>query len=353
VKAFVKNIEREREKSCDEIVMQFQYEPHGYASALLQLEKANYLPQTLTVAAGGKKKDLLHRVEWIMGIRQRTVSFSQVAGVLAALFCFIALNALLILGTKTKGDRSNPLFSNISSPLYFFEEGTATPTSPLLLASTEKEKIPVVNHLDHAGNAVAEGNTQCLKNEASEPDQVLAIRPPAAPMVNGSPFSFASIMNNVIPALEAQKEAHISIALEATKKVITEGQWKEMEKGIADALTSIEKDKLKTVYTEAMNNVDLSTVYANLRLAYDNIDWNGINTELNNALAEIKIDSLQKVYSVAIANLSELQEEMKENKVSGIPDTDITLKSIEDKKKEATQNVIKLKILRNKKIVRL
>ena len=55
VKAFVKIVEREREKSCDEMVMQFQYDPHGYASALLTLEKADKLPKPLAVAASGKK----------------------------------------------------------------------------------------------------------------------------------------------------------------------------------------------------------------------------------------------------------------------------------------------------------
>ena len=42
VKAFVKIVEREREKSCDEMVLQFQYDSHQYASALLLLEKTNY-----------------------------------------------------------------------------------------------------------------------------------------------------------------------------------------------------------------------------------------------------------------------------------------------------------------------
>ena len=42
VRAFASIIEREREKNCDEIVLQFQYEPHGYASALLALEKVSH-----------------------------------------------------------------------------------------------------------------------------------------------------------------------------------------------------------------------------------------------------------------------------------------------------------------------
>src|SRR6185436_19147742 len=57
VKLFAKTIEREREKSCDEIVMQFPYDPHGYASALLVLEKNNYMRQRLAVAASGQRNN--------------------------------------------------------------------------------------------------------------------------------------------------------------------------------------------------------------------------------------------------------------------------------------------------------
>jgi beta-lactamase regulating signal transducer with metallopeptidase domain len=53
VKAFIKIIERERELSCDEMVIQFQYDPYGYASALLTLEKNNHHPKPLAVAASG------------------------------------------------------------------------------------------------------------------------------------------------------------------------------------------------------------------------------------------------------------------------------------------------------------
>ena len=100
VKAFAKIIEAEREKNCDEMVLQFQYEPHGYASALLTLEKNSNAPSaSLAVAASGSKKhQLLTRIESIMGIGKKTVfSFNKLAGVVAALLCFISLNALLLL----------------------------------------------------------------------------------------------------------------------------------------------------------------------------------------------------------------------------------------------------------------
>ncbi len=123
VNAFAKIIEREREKSCDELVLQFQYEPHGYASALLTLEKAAYKKQILAVAAsGGKQNDLLVRIESILGVRKKPIfSFNKLAGVLAALLCLITLNALLLLSKPGSNINDSPgLFTDIAGPFHLF-----------------------------------------------------------------------------------------------------------------------------------------------------------------------------------------------------------------------------------------
>ena len=81
VKALVKIVEREREKNCDEMVLQFQYDSHEYASALLMLEKTNHAEKILAIGAAGKKNDLLQRIELIMGVQKKPViSFNKLAG---------------------------------------------------------------------------------------------------------------------------------------------------------------------------------------------------------------------------------------------------------------------------------
>ncbi|HEV7780811.1 MAG TPA: M56 family metallopeptidase, partial [Chitinophagaceae bacterium] len=115
VKAFVRIVEREREKSCDEMVLQFQYDSHEYATALLTLEKANHQGQALAIAAAGKKNDLLQRVELIMGVHKRSlISFSKLAGLMAGVLCVIALNALLLFSRPGNGSRAME-FTHLSS----------------------------------------------------------------------------------------------------------------------------------------------------------------------------------------------------------------------------------------------
>ena len=125
VRGFAVIIEREREKNCDEIVLQFQYEPHGYATALLALEKASHLPHSLAVAAAdGKKNELMGRIESILGIQKKPVlSFNKLAGIVAALLCFISLNALLLL-SKPGASKANPgLLTEMSGPFNLFTPG--------------------------------------------------------------------------------------------------------------------------------------------------------------------------------------------------------------------------------------
>ncbi|MBS1947726.1 MAG: M56 family metallopeptidase [Bacteroidetes bacterium] len=61
-------IKRERENSCDDLVLQFKYDPCGYASALLSLEVGrNNYPSLVMAAIGKNKMMLLHRVMRITG----------------------------------------------------------------------------------------------------------------------------------------------------------------------------------------------------------------------------------------------------------------------------------------------
>jgi len=71
VKAFIKITETEREKSCDEMVIQFQYNSLEYASALLELEKVNHSQRLLALSAAGNKNDLLHRIENILDVPKK------------------------------------------------------------------------------------------------------------------------------------------------------------------------------------------------------------------------------------------------------------------------------------------
>lgn len=358
VKAFVRIVEKEREKHCDEIVLQFQYEPHGYASALLALEKAAHMPHRLAVAAAGdKKRDLLSRVESIMGIRKKQpFSFTRLAGVVAALLCFVSLNVLLIVSKPGESRLKPGLLTNLTVPFHLF----TPPSNPMEIDAEQPENRTDLAEVTYTiVNTPAKTNPEDDINNTAAAKDLPAPKAPVAP--EGLPvtervewpYAFVNFTEKIIPQLAPEQEKQIAQALEASRKVMTEDQWKLVEKNIADALTSDEKEKLKAEYKKAMSELDLEKMEERLKLSFEEINWKQINSQLDCALTEIKLDSLQKVYTVAISQLTNLQKELKEAEQPGIPDTDITLKTLEEQRREAQKAINTIKAVRHRKVVQL
>ncbi|MBL7745644.1 MAG: hypothetical protein JNN00_19390 [Chitinophagaceae bacterium] len=350
VKSFVKIIEREREKSCDEMVMQFQYDPYGYASALLTLEKVNHLPKPLVVAASGAKNDLLHRIEYMMGVQKKQViSFNKLAGLFAGLLCFIALNALLILSKPVKDEgKSFASLPRLSSPFFLYagDENTEPETA------ADLPGIPVSSFVNNIKIPSENKNKDITGDREHE-------RPAAAfnyDLNNAASSPFMNVAFTempLIPQLNKYQEQQVKEALDASRKVLEEKQWKAVENKIADAMTSYEKSLLKYKYDKEMSKVDWDKMEDKLRLAYNQIEWNKVNEELNKAIVEIKTDSIQQAYNTALAELSALQQELCENNLKGIPDTEISLKAVEQSKKDIQKALNNLKKVKTRKIVHL
>ncbi|MCG2617355.1 M48 family metalloprotease [Terrimonas sp. NA20] len=370
VKAFSRIIDREREKSCDEMVMQFQYEPHGYASALLVLEQSsrNSASRMLAMAAaGGKKNQLLHRVESILGIKKKEpFSFYKLAGVLSAVVCLIALNALVIISKPVKSKSAPGFFlSQLSSPMSFVP------------GDNTYSEIPVMEELpgEILANVKADDEHSAVARDARKAEEAVADEPSVAPLtaqaVNPavddefirktvenatSHFKMVSNFETVVPELTAQQEDQVKKALDASKKVLEETQWKVLEKNIADAMTIAEKEKVKAAYekvTAETQKANWDKMSDNLKIAYDQIDWENLNAQLNFAVNNIRLDSLRQVYSIAMTELSGLSTEMKKQGLKGIPDSDITLDAIQKKMKDLQKARTTLQAIKTKKIINL
>ena len=157
-----------------------------------------------------------------------------------------------------------------------------------------------------------------------------------------------------MPELKNYQEEQVKEAMAASKKILENAQWKAVEKTVADVLTEKEKEVLKVTYQKELNTkVDWNKLEDKLRLAYDKIDWDKMNSELNAVVAQIRLDSLQKVYTVVAVDLNKVEKQLTKCELKGIPDTDITLKEVEQKKQEVNKTLRSLRSLRSKKIVHL
>ena len=338
-KAFVKIVEREREKNCDEMVLQFQYNSHEYASALLLLEKTNHSPEYFAIGTTGKKNDLLHRVECIMGIRKKpAISFNKAAGLLCSLF-FVAAFNMLIIKKESSFDREVAPFTYIVSPFRFAAQSVSdnaaeNPIPVLTAASSYKTNTEYIKKVPAQKK---EYPVPSISSDIASPEMMQAwYEPPTE-----------------IPELKKYQEEQIKEALQASKKVLESTQWKAMEKNLADVFTQKEKEELRSDYQKELNNFDWNKWENKLRIAYDNVDWEKVNYQLNNAINQVRLDSLQRVYNNVMVKLNDVEKELTLQQLNGIPDSDILLKDIYNRKQQTQKELNKLRGVRTKKIVHL
>ncbi len=351
VKLFIKQIEREREKSCDETVLHFQYDPHGYATALLMLEKTN-TSFSIALAAKGKKNDLLHRIETILGIEHNaTPSFKKISGIFAGLICIIAIQALFIMSKPQKEGSENFALLNATNPFYFFT-GEQPSNEPALNMLAETSSPIELNEMDMeliVEPAPAPANPPKPINEKTPVKPVIG----ESEMYSPEDFVYVNATEIIEPELTTSQEEQLEEIVEASKVVLEKAKWNEIEKNIADALTSDQKQQLQNVYLAELDRINWEKMEDRLRYSINNVDLEKMSVQLQAELTQFKLDSLVKEYSVAIKTLSSIEAFVMKNKQQEIIHPEVSIPLIIEKRKALESEVKKIKAIRDKKIIRL
>lgn len=112
IKITVQKIKREREKSCDVQVLQFNYPAISYAEALLHIARQQQKANPVAVAAVNKKTELLDRIRFFSddkNINDQQSKYFSFAALLT--WSFIALNIFLagIFVTASRSGQSRQL----------------------------------------------------------------------------------------------------------------------------------------------------------------------------------------------------------------------------------------------------
>lgn len=354
VKLFIKQIEREREKSCDETVLHFQYDPHGYATALLMLEKTN-TSFSIALAAKGKKNDLLHRIETILGIEHSaTPSLKKISGIFAGLICIIAIQALFIMSKPQKDGSENFALLNATNPFYFFtDEQPSTGVDLNMLAENssagkinemgweltiEPVPVPAPAHPPKPLNEISPAKPVIIGNETS---------------ISPEDYIYVSATEVIEPELTSSQEAQVEEIVESSKVVLEKAKWIEIEKNIADALTSEQKQQLQNVYLAELDKINWEKMEDRLRHSINDVDLEKMSIQLQTELTQYRLDSLVKEYSVAINTLNSVEAFVIKNKQQEIIHPEVSIPLIIEKRKALESEIKKIKAIRDKKIIRL
>lgn len=173
----IKIIQKERENSCDDWVLQFQYQPTLYAEALLKMAKYNH--QTLfTMQANGNSNELLHRIERIVYNKQQPYTFKQPAWALllllliASLFTFYhPTEKTLFPGENKINTVSNPFSERIQNQLFSpiaYREPNTQPSKKSASLQKSKSKIIADKKLNNAAMAGVLNKEELQRNNISE-----------------------------------------------------------------------------------------------------------------------------------------------------------------------------------------
>ena len=347
VKFFMNTIEAERETCCDELVLQFGYDKVGYASALLHLEKASGKHKALALAAAGKQ-NLLTRIEKIVGMeKKKTFRLVQIVPVLAAMICILLFNSVLII--KDAGNDSTMAYGNdtVLLPWQFNNnnnkgakeivpaiEKHIAPTQPAEVATVPSIKIDILN----------------LQPEAPAPDQQ-----PMAAIAPAEDHFVQVDFDDVDGSLTKEEKDNVKETVAAAKKVASEMKWKEIEVSLAEVMNKKEKAMLKNEYLQEVDKMNWKNMEQNLKANYDKLNWQVINQEVTKAMAQVQLDSLQKVYKLALTELEKAEKEMKsQSKLSCNPMPDASIQEINIAKEVLRKNIETINtVTRPKKVVRL
>jgi bla regulator protein blaR1 len=345
VKQFMKTIEAEREACCDELVLQFGYDKVSYASALLTLEKvASASTHILAIGATGKNS-LLNRIEKIVGMeKKKRFQIRQLAGVLAALFCIVALNSVLIIKEKKRQGNYAFAYNTMANPFALFSAEDET-------ASAAESILPVPVVVSKATVAIF-----TPKNEKYISHSQPTLAQPVEVSTDPQASSYIQVAQDDVDAsLTQEQKQQVANTVAATKKVMKTLQWKEVETQIADAMTMKEKAMAQQQYNKELEKINWQHIEQNLKSQYERIDWSRINTNLSNALTEMELDSMQTNCDMVLSQLEKVESQMSQAHLttcSPIPDGSLT--AIKDAKISLKVKLEKIKALRSdKKVIRL
>jgi beta-lactamase regulating signal transducer with metallopeptidase domain len=298
-----KVIKRERENCCDDFVLQYRYDPHSYASALLSLERSRTSSLRLAVGAVSGKNQLLSRIKRITNGQAAVKQFNYLHKLLALLLvtgiiCFVAW--------------LSPAEQRPFSDKASIKEIVHLP-------------LPTVSHVANTSTAIANLSenlpVKILKEIFSKKDENLVrdddtqnFTSPNVDLSNDDEDN-----NDFSPSTDDKKGFITSLNLNAKKFFFDESKLK------LPAAINIKNFPFKNMsFNIDLSKIDLTKMNKNLEQAYKEInaiDWkkiqNGIeqnfsNAKMNNLLSKKQLQS----YIKKAKDLSELEQNRQQLKLN-------------------------------------
>lgn len=242
-------VRNERENSCDDWVLQFQYNAAVYAEALLRIAYLPAAPALAMNAAGPVKGDLLSRVKRMLQQKEQPFPYKQQL-----------LALVLMTGILSSVAWFQPLHSTTASTT-----AAAQPTTQ----STARALEPITARVDNPLFSPVFFLTKPLQEEVSK--AVIS----AGTEMAGSAQVIRQVqyaLDNVTPVLKnIDIDREINTSLEAAS-VSLDHMNMNMNMPAEEHLTQLQRDAISHIDTAAINR-SIQAAMVNLKNAQVNADW--------------------------------------------------------------------------------
>lgn len=228
---------RERENSCDDWVLQFQYDASAYAEALLRIA---YMQQpALAMSAAGKDADLLTRVKRMLNQKQKSFQYRNrllalvlITGMLSSVAWFTPpATAPAKTVAKQQTVVAEPLAIKVDNPLF---NPLSFLNKPLKEEVTKAEEDAKISLQDAAKNMAGTVITEVVPKAM---DQVKAININMPDILS----SADGAVTNVMTMAGLDKDTAISV-WNTAKAGIKNVDWTVVNKGIDEAKKAVSKE---------------------------------------------------------------------------------------------------------------
>ncbi|MEJ7736501.1 MAG: M56 family metallopeptidase [Chitinophagaceae bacterium] len=368
-KLLVNVIKQERETSCDDWVLQFRFDPHQYATALLSLEQSRSASFTTGLAATGESNNiLLHRIQRILYVKttEKNNRLKFIAYLLTMNFFFLLTlinpgqlklkklpdTAYAQLVSQPSAETNNLIIHSIPPESIKIKKPVKTTVKTAMIAGTlSKSTLPVMDDLDENSltftlSAIHDPGFERLPQlvsaiEIEERDYSIIEKDQSAlppltynhehPFVPNTSFSYQDPEDTTKPKIK-KESYHELIAREAllnTQKAIEKIDWKSLQKHLK-------------------NKSDVAQVKKAIQQSLEQLNWQEINNEVTQALNKENIEKLKKSlnaeynkvrsYKVQQQQYQQLHNELKLQQ-------EMYKKEVEHKQWEINKQIAKQKII--------
>lgn len=280
-----RNIRDEREKCCDERVLQIS-DPFRYARALLALEEFGHNNHTLVMAAVNKRSQLLHRIKNIMEMKNKHINLSQKLIALA-----IVISATISVAWLTPNEKkSSAMDKGLQNQKKTLSAVPANDAPPAFSGNTFVLKLNSDSDLPKTIPPLP----PLPPVPAVPPEAPLPPLPPLPPVAPLPPLSSLNELKDSFPSLEKyfksdewkKQQEEIQKSAAGIQKYFNSPEWKKQQEEIQKSTAGIQKYFQSDAWKQQQKAIQNST--AAVEKYFKSDEWKKQQEEIQKSAAGVQ-----------------------------------------------------------------